>query len=102
VEEREMNLPASTSPGNIVRIPPEMMPSEQQAQQYIEYFFNNIHPFVPVINKDAFCHDWQHRRDEISPLLLESVFACATSMTENHPEGNKWLALASSTALSDS
>ena len=41
-------------------------------------------------------HQWNNDRESISPLLLEAIFAITTGMLENHPEGNKWLALASS------
>jgi hypothetical protein len=73
-----------------------MMPNENQAHQYFEYFFAHIHPFVPVLNRQSFYHQWNTNRDSISPLLLEAVFACAAMVLEDHQEGNKWLALASS------
>lgn len=95
-EEYEVQLPASVSMDHIVRVPPEMMPSEEQALHYFDYFFTNIHPYVPVINKTYFYQQWQSARDSISPLMLEAIFACSTMMLGNHDEGNKWLALASS------
>jgi hypothetical protein len=79
-----------------IRVPPEMMPSEEQALQYFEYFFANIHPYCPVVNKAYFYQQWQTARDSISPLMLEAIFACASVMLEPVPEGNKWLAIASS------
>jgi hypothetical protein len=96
VEEYEMNLPNTASPDGKIRIPTEMMPSENQALQYFDYFFSNIHPFVPVLNRQFFYNQWATDRESISPLLLESIFACTTSMLESHPEGNRWLALAAS------
>ena len=95
-EEYEVQLPASVSLDHIVRIPPEMMPSEEQALQYFDYFFTNIHPYVPVVNKSYFYQQWQSARDSISPLMLEANFACSTMMLGDVDEGNKWLALASS------
>jgi hypothetical protein len=95
-EEYEVQLPASVSMDHIVRVPPEMMPSEEQALHYFDYFFTNIHPYVPVINKTYFYQQWQSARDSISPLMLEAIFACSSMMLGNHDEGNKWLALASS------
>jgi hypothetical protein len=83
-----------------VRIPPEMMPSEEQALHYFDYFFNNIHPYCPVVNKAYFYQQWQTARGSISPLMLEAIFACATIMLEPASEGNKWLALASSQSIS--
>jgi hypothetical protein len=95
-EEYEVQLPASVSLDHIVRIPPEMMPSEEQALHYFDYFFTNIHPYVPVVNKSYFYQQWQSARDSISPLMLEAIFACSTMMLGDVEEGNKWLALASS------
>jgi hypothetical protein len=97
-EEYEVQLPASVSLDHIVRIPPEMMPSEEQALHYFDYFFTNIHPYVPVVNKSYFYQQWQSARDSISPLMLEAIFACSTMMLGDVEEGNKWLALASSTS----
>ena len=95
-EEYEIQLPASVSLDHIVRIPPEMMPAEEQAFHYFDYFFTNIHPYVPVVNKSYFYQQWQSARDSISPLMLEAIFACSTMMLGDVDEGNKWLALASS------
>jgi hypothetical protein len=70
-EEYEVQLPQSVSLDHTVRIPPEMMPSDEQAMHYFEYFFANVHPYCPVINK-------------------------ATLMLGDVEEGNRWLALATS------
>ncbi|KAF2707536.1 hypothetical protein K504DRAFT_383460 [Pleomassaria siparia CBS 279.74] len=94
-EEYEVHLPLSASLDHTVRIPPEMMPGEDQAIQYFEYYFTNIHPYCPVINKAYFYQQWQTARDSISPLMLEAIFACASLMLGDVSEGNKWLALAS-------
>ncbi|KAF2277497.1 uncharacterized protein EI97DRAFT_375360 [Westerdykella ornata] len=93
-EEYEVQLPLSSSLDHTVRIPPEMMPSDEKALQYFEYYFTNIHPYCPVINKAYFYQQWQTARASISPLMLEAIFACACVMLEP-AEGNKWLALAS-------
>ncbi|KAF2203750.1 hypothetical protein GQ43DRAFT_366107 [Delitschia confertaspora ATCC 74209] len=93
--EYEVQLPPSASLDPTVRIPPEMMPSEEQALQYFDYFFTNIHPYCPVINRASFNQQWQTARESISPLMLEAIFACASFMMEGPSEGNKWLALAS-------
>lgn len=94
-EEYEVQLPPSSSLDQTVRIPPEMMPSEEKALHYFDYFFTNIHPYCPVVNKAYFYQQWQTARESISPLMLEAIFACACVMLEP-AEGNKWLALASS------
>ena len=96
LEEYEISLPHDTSPDLRVRIPLEMMPSDQQAMQYFQYFFENIHPYVPVLNQQSFYHQWNTNRDLISPFVLEGVFACAAFMMNDHSQGQKWLALASS------
>ncbi|KAF1992136.1 hypothetical protein K402DRAFT_322048 [Aulographum hederae CBS 113979] len=95
IEEIEVNLPQQTSPDHTVRIPPSMMPSEQQALHYFEYFFTHIHPYVPVISPAYFYRQWHHSRDLISPLVLEGIFACSSLMLDGLQEGSKWLALAS-------
>ncbi|OCK81236.1 hypothetical protein K432DRAFT_295954 [Lepidopterella palustris CBS 459.81] len=95
LEEYEINLPQHNSLDHTVRIPAEMMPSEQQALDYFDYFFTNIHPYCPVINRAYFYQQWQTARESISPLILEAIFACASLMLEEPSQGNKWLALAS-------
>ncbi|KAF2468272.1 uncharacterized protein BDR25DRAFT_327025 [Lindgomyces ingoldianus] len=94
-EEFEVQLPPSASLDHTIRIPPEMMPSDEQALQYFEYYFDSIHPYCPVINRAYFYQQWQTAPETISPLLLEAIFACASVMLEGVSEGNKWLALAS-------
>jgi len=99
LEEYEIiRLPAITSgSGAAVRIPPELMPSDEQAMEYFEVFFSRIHPYVPVISKRYFYQKWHTNRKEISPLLLEAIFACAGRMMPNDAaQGAQWLALASS------
>jgi hypothetical protein len=98
-EEYEVQLPASVSLDHTVRVPPEMMPAEEQALQYFDYFFANVHPYCPVINKAYFYQQWQSARDSISPLMLEAIFACSTLMLGDMEEGSKWLALATSQCL---
>jgi hypothetical protein len=95
-EEYEVQLPQSVSLDHTVRIPPEMMPSDEQAMHYFEYFFANVHPYCPVINKAYFYQQWHSAPGSISPLMLESIFACSTLMLGDVEEGNRWLALATS------
>jgi hypothetical protein len=96
MQEYELDLPRLTGPDKRIRIPPEMMPSEQQSLQYFKYFFANVHPCIPVLSEPDFYQEWAHDRDAISPLLLEAIFACVTAMLNDTPEFNKWLALAAS------
>jgi len=73
-----------------------MMPSDDQALHYFKYFFENVHPFVPVLSQNDFYRQWSSDRDSISPLLLEAIFAATTALLNETTEFNKWLALASS------
>ncbi|KAF2719981.1 hypothetical protein K431DRAFT_304790, partial [Polychaeton citri CBS 116435] len=95
VEEVDIVLPPSVSADSTVRIPPEMMPSDERAMEYFGYFFDYIHPYVPVLNKRNFYHQWRHARHSISPLLLEGLFACVARYLEEPIEIRRWLALAS-------
>lgn len=63
---------------------------------YFDVFFADVHPYVPVINRSYFYQQWQTNRTQISPLLLEAVFACAGRMSDDPAQGAQWLALAAS------
>ncbi|KAL8708303.1 MAG: hypothetical protein Q9220_006778 [cf. Caloplaca sp. 1 TL-2023] len=96
LEEFEIKLPSSVlGSGSTVRIPPELMPSEEQCHELFDTFFDNIHPYVPVLSKPYFYRQWQTNRKSISPLILEAIFACAGRMTDDPTQGAQWLALAS-------
>ena len=95
VEEADVILPPSVSSDLTVRIPPEMMPSDERAMDYFGYFFEYVHPYVPVINRDAFYEQWKTARHSISPLILEGMFACVARYLEEPIEVRRWLALAS-------
>ncbi|KJX96151.1 C6 finger domain-containing protein [Zymoseptoria brevis] len=95
MEEAEVVLPASVLADPVARIPPEMMPSEERAMDYFGYFFEHIHPYVPVLNKGAFLDQWRVARNTISPLLLEGIFASVARYLEEQVESRRWLALAS-------
>ncbi|TKA70266.1 hypothetical protein B0A49_05071 [Cryomyces minteri] len=95
VEEYEIHLPPHISLDLTVRIPPEMMPLDYRAMQYFDYFFTNIHPYVPVINRSYFYQQWHADRGSISPLILEGIFACSSRFMDGPVQGDQWLALAS-------
>lgn len=96
LEEFEVKLPStSTGSGSTVRIPPELMPSEEQCMEWFDIFFKDIHPYVPVISKPYFYQQWRTNRKLISPLILEAIFACAGRMSDDPAQGAQWLALAS-------
>ncbi|KAF9894187.1 hypothetical protein FE257_007689 [Aspergillus nanangensis] len=93
-EAEEMLPPLNTGAGSSIRIPPELMPSEDEAMNYFKIYFNDIHPYVPVIHRSHFYYQWQHERHLISPLLLEALFACAGRLSDDPAQGAQWLALA--------
>lgn len=91
----EVTLPVDNTADLRIRIPAEMMPSDAQALIYIDYFFDNIYPYVPVLNRTRFMREWQESRDLISPLILEGIFACATAALGDE-NSSRWLALSAS------
>ncbi|KAJ5915351.1 hypothetical protein N7466_011284 [Penicillium verhagenii] len=86
--------PLSTGAGATIRIPPELMPTDEDVMDYFKIYFDEIHPYVPVIPRAHFYYQWQNDRRSISPLLLEALFACAGRLSEEPAEGAQWLALA--------
>ena len=88
--------PLSTGAGATIRIPPELMPAEEDVMAYFKIFFDDIHPYVPVIPRSHLYYQWQNDRSSISPLLLEALFACAGRLSDEPSEGAQWLALANS------
>jgi hypothetical protein len=97
LDDYKHNLPPITSgPDLKVRIPPELMPSEETVMQYFDIYFANVHPYVPVLNKNHFYQQWHNNRESISPLILEAVFAIGGRLTDEPSEGQQWLALAGS------
>lgn len=86
--------PLSTGAGSTVRIPLELMPSNEEAMNYFKIFFSDIHPYVPVVHRSHLYQQWRNDRTAISPLLLEALFACAGRMSDDPAQGAQWLALA--------
>ncbi|KAJ5352279.1 hypothetical protein N7452_001253 [Penicillium brevicompactum] len=93
-ETEERLPPLSTGSGATIRIPPELMPAEDDVMAYFKIYFDEIHPYVPVISRAHLYYQWQHDRRSISPLLLEALFACAGRLSDEPAEGAQWLALA--------
>ncbi|OJJ46323.1 hypothetical protein ASPZODRAFT_67523 [Penicilliopsis zonata CBS 506.65] len=93
-DEAEDLPPLNIGAGSAVRIPPELMPSENEAMGYFRVYFEDIHPYVPVIHRSRLYHQWQNERHAISPLLLEALFACAGRLSDDPAQGAQWLALA--------
>jgi len=99
-DECEAKLPPlSTESGAIVRIPPELMPSDGEAMHYFDIYFSHIHSYVPVVHRAHLYQQWQNDKSSISPLLLEALFACSGRMSDDPAQGAQWLALANSEGL---
>ena len=90
--------PLNTRAGSTIRIPPELMPSDDEVMAYFKTYFDDIHPYVPVVHRSHLHHQWQHDRGSISPLLLEALFACVGRLSDDPAQGAQWLALANSEA----
>jgi hypothetical protein len=95
-EIEERLPPLSTGAGSTIRIPPELMPSDDEVMNYFKIYFNDIHPYVPVVHRSHLYYQWQNERSSISPLLLEALFACAGRLSDDPAQGAQWLALANS------
>ena len=61
-----------------------MMPHDERVMDYFGYYFNHVHPYIPVLNKQAFYEQWQNARETVPPLLLEAIFA-SVSRYLDHP-----------------
>lgn len=85
-----------TGRGLKIRIPPELMPDEETCLRYFELYFQNVHPYVPVLNRTHFYTQWHTDRDSISPLILEAILAIGGRFANEPAQGQQWLALASS------
>ncbi|KAK6336454.1 hypothetical protein TWF696_002007 [Orbilia brochopaga] len=78
-----------------VQIPADEMPPDEEAEYLFEIFFREVHPYIPVVNKNAFYRQWTGSRHSISPLLLEAILACAGRISPEPKIGLKWLNMAS-------
>ncbi len=97
-DDYESSLPPLISgPGLKIRIPPELMPDDKTILQYFDLFFDHVHPYVPVLDRNSFYQQWQTNRESISPLLIEAVLAIGGRLADDPAQGQQWIALASST-----
>lgn len=94
--EDKVDKAFKTDAGSHIRIPPALMPSDEDAKALFEVFFRDVHPYVPVLNRQQFYEQWNTDKEAISPLVLEAVFACAGRIADEPSEGLQWLALANS------
>ena len=83
-----------TDAGSQIRIPPALMPSQEDALEAFHTFFRDVHPYAPVLNRAQFYDQWHNDRASISPLVLEAVFANAGRLSDDPAQGAQWLALA--------
>ncbi|KHO00691.1 uncharacterized protein MAM_01469 [Metarhizium album ARSEF 1941] len=89
-------LPMTKLPGHKLQIPPELMPQDSTVLRYFRLYFENVHPYVPVLDKVAFYRQWNTHRASISPMILEVIFAIGSRLdAESTRVSNQWLALAS-------
>ena len=93
-EYKTLLPPLTAGPGSKIRIPPELMPDDDTVLHYLDLYFVNAHPYVPVLDKSYFYHQWHNNRGSISPLLLEAMFAIAGRLADEPAQGQQWLALA--------
>jgi hypothetical protein len=94
-DDYKSNLPPlNYGPGLKVRIPPALMPDDDTALHYFDLYFAHAHPYVPVLDKETFYHQWHSSRETISPLILEAVFAIAGRLADEPAQGQQWMALA--------
>lgn len=91
---KSMLPPLPTGPGLKIRIPPALMPDDETVLRYFNLYFTHVHPYVPVLDKALFYHQWQTNREAISPLVLEAMFAIAGRLADEPAQGQQWLALA--------
>lgn len=97
LQDTELNLPPlSTAAGSQIRIPPALMPDDADANESFHTFFQNVHPYVPVLCRSQFYQQWRTDRNNLSPLLLEAIFACAGRISGEPVEESPWLAMANS------
>lgn len=98
-EEMEPNNPSFLAVQHeyAVKIRPEDFPSESDASEMLTIFFEHCHPYIPIVNKAIFLQQWRsNSREQISPLLIEAIFACAGRLMTDPSIGLRWIARASS------
>lgn len=95
-QDADAYILALSTPGTKMRIPHELFPDDTTCEHYFELYFNQVHQYVPVLNKTLFYRQWHNDRDSISPLILEAIFAIAGKLLDEPSQGQQWLALAGS------
>ncbi|OAL66027.1 C6 finger domain-containing protein [Trichophyton rubrum] len=93
--ECEQSLPPLYNGANSsLQFPAELMPSDTEALEYFRVYFDDLHPYLPVIPRNYFYEQWRREKWDISPLLLSALFACSARALNDTAKATKWLALA--------
>jgi len=94
MEDIDDVIPDTTGDGMKLRIPPGMMPPEEVVHHRLDYFFEHCHPYLPLMVPAEMYAQWANDRDNISPLVLEGIFACCGYCSGDDQEGDRWRAMA--------
>ncbi|ORY80347.1 fungal-specific transcription factor domain-domain-containing protein [Protomyces lactucae-debilis] len=60
-----------------------LLPPTDLAFDLLNIFFDDLHPYLPVVNRQLFFQDYVSDRTVISPYLLLSIFALAARFSED-------------------
>jgi len=93
IQEVEVRLPEVTGVDKTLRIPPQMMPSNEEAARHLRFYLQFVHPYMPILNAKELLRQWETDKTKISPLLLEGLFACVGYLSGDEGMGELWLAL---------
>ena len=93
VQEIEVQIAEVIGLDKTLRIPPELMPSNDETAGHVEYYLKFVHPYMPILNTAELLRQWYSDKTKISPLLLEGLFACVGYLSGDERMGETWLAL---------
>jgi len=93
IQEVEVQVPEITGADKTLRIPPAMMPTNDEAASHFEYYLEFVHPYMPILNTTELLREWHTDKTKISPLLLEGLFSCVGYLSGDERMGETWLAL---------
>ncbi|OLL25468.1 Cutinase transcription factor 1 alpha [Neolecta irregularis DAH-3] len=65
-----------------IQVRKDLLPPEPLANALLDIYFADIHPYMPVINKSLFYHQWRYERENMSLFLLECMFGTACRLCE--------------------
>ena len=58
------------------------MPNNDIVEHLLGLYWANVHPYVPVLNKNLFLQQRENVNDPPSPLLLNAMFAVSAEFSE--------------------